>query len=85
MLALSGSQLAFAVDISKDERQSSYQLMTVENQAMQDDPNLNPAWFWVMDGQTLWKESSGKRAVSCSPAMVSLGRLWQVWRLAIPR
>ena len=65
-LALSGSQLAFAVDISKDERQSSYQLMTVENQAMQDDPNLNPAWFWVMDGQTLWKESSGKRAVSCS-------------------
>jgi sulfur-oxidizing protein SoxA len=66
MLALSGSQLAFAVDISKDERQSSYQLMTVENQAMQDDPNLNPAWFWVMDGQTLWKESSGKRAVSCS-------------------
>lgn len=40
--------------------------MTPENQAMQDDPNLNPALFWVMDGHTLWKERIGKSNVSCA-------------------
>ena len=47
-------------------RQSSYELMTPENQAMQDDPNLNPAQFWVMDGQSLWQERVGKRNISCA-------------------
>ncbi|QWE29351.1 sulfur oxidation c-type cytochrome SoxA [Polynucleobacter sp. AM-7D1] len=51
---------------AKDVRQSSYQLMTPENQAMQDDPNLNPALFWVMDGHSLWKENTGKKNVSCA-------------------
>ena len=40
--------------------------MSPENQAMQDDPNLNPAQFWVMDGQSLWKESVGKKNISCA-------------------
>jgi sulfur-oxidizing protein SoxA len=40
--------------------------MSPENQAMQDDPNLNPAQFWVMDGQSLWQEKAGKREVSCA-------------------
>jgi sulfur-oxidizing protein SoxA len=47
-------------------RQSSYDLMTPENQAMQDDPNLNPAQFWVMDGQSFWQEKAGKRNISCA-------------------
>ena len=47
-------------------RQSSYEVMTPENQAMQDDPNLNPAQFWVMDGQSLWQERAGKRKISCA-------------------
>ena len=33
---------------------------------MQDDPNLNPALFWVMDGHSLWQEKAGKRNVSCA-------------------
>jgi L-cysteine S-thiosulfotransferase len=40
--------------------------MSPENQAMQDDPNLNPAQFWVMDGQSLWQEKAGKRNISCA-------------------
>jgi sulfur-oxidizing protein SoxA len=40
--------------------------MTPENQAMQDDPNLNPAMFWVMDGHSLWEEKVGKRNASCA-------------------
>ena len=51
-------------------RQSSYELMTPENQAMQDDPNLNPAQFWVMDGQSLWQERVGKRNISCASCHV---------------
>lgn len=48
------------------QRQSSYQLMTIENQAMQDDPSLNPASFWVMDGHTLWREKMGTKQMACA-------------------
>ncbi len=40
--------------------------MSPENRAMQDDPNLNPAQFWVLDGQSLWQEKAGKRNISCA-------------------
>ena len=36
-------------DSPSKERQSSYEFMTLENKAMQDDPNLNPAMFWVKE------------------------------------
>lgn len=61
LLMVTGSSFA-----QKDPRQSSYQLMTLENQAMQDDPQLNPALFWVMDGQSLWKEKTGQQNKSCA-------------------
>ena len=35
------------------ERQSSYELMSADTKAMQDDPLLNPANFAVLDGQAL--------------------------------
>ncbi|WP_370625440.1 sulfur oxidation c-type cytochrome SoxA [Polynucleobacter sp. CS-Odin-A6] len=54
------------VEIPKESRQSSYQLMTPENQAMQDDPNLNPAMFWVMDGHSFWQEKAGNQNISCA-------------------
>ena len=63
---LIGVDSSLALELSKDARQYSYQLMTAENQAMQDDPNLNPAMFWVMDGHSLWKEKVGKQNVSCA-------------------
>jgi len=55
-----------ALEAPKDTRQSSYYLMTPENRAMQDDPDLNPALFWVMDGHKLWKEKTGNKNVSCA-------------------
>jgi len=55
-----------ALEAPKDTRQSSYYLMTPENRAMQDDSNLNPALFWVMDGHKLWKEKTGNKNVSCA-------------------
>ncbi|WP_286297903.1 sulfur oxidation c-type cytochrome SoxA [Polynucleobacter sp. TUM22923] len=60
------SATAAKVEATKDARQSSYQLMTAENQAMQNDPNLNPALFWVIDGHSLWKQKVGKKEASCA-------------------
>lgn len=65
LLALLGTHCALAAPPG-DSRQSSYQLMTPENQAMQDDPNLNPASFWVMDGHSLWQEKAGQKKVACA-------------------
>ena len=53
-------------DVPSKERRSSYEFMTLENKAMQDDPNLNPAMFWVMDGQSLWNLKSGQNNVACA-------------------
>ncbi len=47
-------------------QQSSYELMTAENKAMQDDPLLNPAMFWVGDGENLWQQKMGSQNKSCS-------------------
>jgi sulfur-oxidizing protein SoxA len=66
MLILIWGGSSLALESSKDSRQSSYQLMTPENQLMQDDPNLNPALFWVMDGHSLWNERAGKKNVACA-------------------
>ncbi|WP_281741652.1 sulfur oxidation c-type cytochrome SoxA [Polynucleobacter yangtzensis] len=48
------------------KQQSSYELMSAENKAMQDDPSLNPAMFWVGDGETLWQQKIGPQNKSCS-------------------
>lgn len=66
LVILIAANSSLALESSKDARQSSYHLMTPENRAMQDDPNLNPAAFWVMDGHSLWKEKTGKKNASCA-------------------
>jgi sulfur-oxidizing protein SoxA len=34
--------------------------------AMQDDASLNPAMFWVSDGEVLWNKPSEKNGKSCA-------------------
>lgn len=63
---LIGVDSSQALEAPQDTRQSSYYLMSPENRAMQDDANLNPAWFWVMDGHSLWREKAGNKNVSCA-------------------
>ncbi|SNX29372.1 sulfur-oxidizing protein SoxA [Polynucleobacter meluiroseus] len=60
------SPMTFGADQAVASRQSSYALMTPENKAMQDDPSLNPALFWVMDGRSLWQEKAGQKQVACA-------------------
>ena len=55
-----------ASDAPYKERRSGYEFMSLENRAMQDDPNLNPVMFWVMDGQSLWNFKSGQNNVACA-------------------
>lgn len=66
LVILIGVNSSQALEAPQDTRQSSYHLMSPENRAMQDDANLNPAWFWVMDGHSLWKEKAGNKNVSCA-------------------
>ena len=57
----------FAADNSVSiKKQSSYELMTQENKAMQDDASLNPAMFWVGDGEGLWQAKTGPTNKSCA-------------------
>jgi sulfur-oxidizing protein SoxA len=48
------------------QRQSSYELMSPDTKAMQDDLLLNPAYFAVLDGRALWQEAAGKNKVACA-------------------
>ncbi len=47
------------------ERQSSYELMSADTKAMQDDPLSNPANFAVLDGQALWQQATGTKNIAC--------------------
>ena len=41
-------------------KQSSYDLMSPEVRAMQDDQSLNPAAFWLLDGKAVWVSKQGR-------------------------
>lgn len=55
-----------ADSIAGNKKQSSYELMSPENKAMQDDASLNPAMFWVGDGEALWQAKTGAKQESCT-------------------
>lgn len=56
-----------SAEIPLDERRSGYETMGRETRAMQDDDATNPAMFWVLEGETLFrkKEGSGKACADC--------------------
>ena len=63
---LSAASVSIATPEAPDKKQSSYELMSSENKAMQDDPSLNPALFWVAEGESLWQAKSGAKNVACT-------------------
>lgn len=63
---LSVASISIAASESPNKKQSSYELMSSENKAMQDDPSLNPALFWVAEGESLWQAKSGAKNVACT-------------------
>jgi sulfur-oxidizing protein SoxA len=47
-------------------RQSGYDVMSRQTQAMQDDDAANPGMLWVLDGEALWNRKTGSADRSCS-------------------
>jgi L-cysteine S-thiosulfotransferase len=56
----------FAADIPLAKRQSTYQQLSAETKAMQDEDTANPAMLWVLDGEALWNAKAGAAGRSCA-------------------
>jgi L-cysteine S-thiosulfotransferase len=57
---------ALANEIPLAERRSSYDAMSRDTRAMQDDDTANPAMLWVLDGEALWNRKLGEANQSCA-------------------
>ena len=64
--ALVAAELAGSAEIPRSERRSSYEFMSAETKAMQDEDTANPGMLWVLDGETLWRAKAGKADLSCA-------------------
>jgi sulfur-oxidizing protein SoxA len=56
----------FSNALELHQRQSSYIIMSPQTKAMQDDPTLNPATFWIIDGESLWSQKPSSQSPACS-------------------
>lgn len=65
-LLILGATSGLSAETQTKQKQSSYELMSSENKAMQDDASLNPSMFWVTDGQALWQEKIGPKNTACA-------------------
>lgn len=55
-----------ATAAAAEDRQSSYEIMSPELQAMQDDESINPGMLWVARGAALWEAPEGTSGRSCA-------------------
>jgi sulfur-oxidizing protein SoxA len=55
-----------ATEIPQGERRSGYSFMTPDTQGIQNDDTANPGMLWVLDGETLWKNTSGAAGKACA-------------------
>ena len=53
-------------EIAPADKRSGYSFMQRDTQAMQDDDTTNPATFWVLDGETLWRQKAGTANRACA-------------------
>jgi sulfur-oxidizing protein SoxA len=53
-------------DIPLDQRRSGYADAGRDTKAMQDDDTINPATFWVLDGEALWNQKAGIAKRACA-------------------
>jgi L-cysteine S-thiosulfotransferase len=57
---------ALAGEIPLSERRSSYELMSRDTKAMQDEDTANPGMLAVLDGETLWGTKAGTANRACA-------------------
>src|SRR5262245_54322827 len=58
--------ISVRAEIPLNERRSSYEDMSRDNKAMQDDDTANPAMLSVLDGEALWQTKAGTADKSCA-------------------
>jgi sulfur-oxidizing protein SoxA len=58
--------VAARAEIPLDQRRSSYDDMSRDTKAMQDDDTSNPAMLSVLDGEALWNAKAGASGKSCA-------------------
>jgi sulfur-oxidizing protein SoxA len=61
-----GVSVALRAEIPLAERRSTYDMMSRDTRAMQDDDIANPASLWVLDGEALWKAKAGSAQRACA-------------------
>ena len=67
LLGLAATALVAArAEIPLDQRRSSYDDMSRDTKAMQDDDTSNPAMLSVLDGEALWNARAGTSGKSCA-------------------
>jgi sulfur-oxidizing protein SoxA len=64
--ALALAATAAGAEIPLSERRSSYELMSPETKAMQDEDTANPGMLAVLDGEALWRAKAGAADRACS-------------------
>ena len=57
---------ALSAEIPLDKRQSSYELMSRDTRAMQDEDTSNPGMLWVLEGEALWNRKTGEANRACA-------------------
>lgn len=57
---------AGAAEVPLAERRSSYDQMSAETKAMQDEDTANPGMLAVLDGEALWRTKAGAASKACS-------------------
>jgi L-cysteine S-thiosulfotransferase len=57
---------AVSGEIAPAEKRSGYAFSSRETQAMQDDDSANPAFLWVAQGRSLWRQPEGTAGKSCA-------------------
>src|SRR5262245_66586891 len=53
-------------DIPIDKRRSTYEQMSADTKAMQDEDTANPGMLWVLDGEVAWRTKTGAPGRSCA-------------------
>jgi sulfur-oxidizing protein SoxA len=53
-------------DIPADKRSSTYEQMSADTKAMQDEDTANPGMLWVLDGEAAWRTRTGAAGRSCA-------------------
>ena len=57
---------ASSAEIPRSERRSTYEQMSPETKAMQDEDTANPGMLWVLDGEALWRAKAGAAGRACA-------------------